>query len=317
MEYKLFNFKDKHFFTDDDETLYEELNVFLSEDCCCLVKAYLFEEIGEYTISIQTAKATMSYMPNSNTLADIIASNLNKFIIGVLSKDIHVGEIKKSKKMFPNCFYVLIKSPLDTGKKINMKIFKNGKITMSGCKIKEDGLCTIKILENFIKKFPVLFDNENEIKKFKIEDFQTTNVVANYAINFEIDREKLFEIIREKYDHLYVSYKPTIYSGVKLYVYYNSNKLKQQNGVCECPNKFCSITKKKTSGHNLNQCKKITIAFFQSGKILITGGRDVIQTTAAYNFINNIIIEESNNFKLIKLSELYVGLWDNIHDPFS
>ena len=198
-----------------------------------------------------------------------------------------------------------------------MKIFKNGKITMSGCKIREDGLCTIKILERFIKNYPELFENETLRKNFKIEDFKTTNVVANYEVNFKIDRERLFDIIRQKYDFLYVSYKPTIYSGVKLYVYYNSNKLKQ-NGICECPNKYCTITKKKTSGHGLKQCKKITIAFFHSGKILITGSRNITQTTAAYNFINNIIIEEANNIKLLPMSEMnYSQLWeDGIHNPF-
>lgn len=315
MDFKLFKHKDKYFFDDDDEILYNMLNKFLSQDCCCITKSYLFEGITEYSVSIQTAKAKMIYMPKSKALIDIIASNLNNSIIGIRTKDLHCGTIKKSKNIFPNCFYVLIKSPLDTGKNINMKIFKNGKITMSGCKIREDGLYTIKILEKFIKNYPSLFENKKLRKDFKIKDYETTNVVANYEINFEIDREKLFEVIRENYDFLYVSYKPTIYPGVKICIYYNSNKVKQ-NGVCDCPNKYCTITKKKTSGHNLNNCKKITVAFFQSGKILITGGRDITQTTATYNFINNIIIEESDSIKLVKPTDLYSGIWDNIHDPF-
>ena len=45
----------------------------------------------------------------------------------------------------------------------------------------------------------------------------------------------------------------------------------------------------KGCGCGDGQCKKITIAAFASGKILLTGAQNSKQLTSAYNFINSFI----------------------------
>ena len=44
-------------------------------------------------------------------------------------------------------------------------------------------------------------------------------------------------------------------------------------------------------------CKRITIAIFQSGRILITGGRNREQISKSYNFINRVLKE---NFDIVR-----------------
>ena len=55
-------------------------------------------------------------------------------------------------------------------------------------------------------------------------------------------------------------------------------------GKCVCKKKCIG----KGDGLSMNNCKKITISTFQSGKVIVTGARSREQLNAAYNFINMI-----------------------------
>ena len=70
-----------------------------------------------------------------------------------------------------------------------------------------------------------------------------------------------------------------MYPGVNIKYYFNS--INNHNGVCKCIN--------KCNGKGKNCCKKITIAVFNSGKIIITGGQSYEHLNIAYDFINQII----------------------------
>ena len=299
----------------------------------------IYERIDEYrknhnpilkittlSISVQSAKAKMTTVFDLNILANVIAKSIiknikneknKKFsILGVFYKDVHEGIIKKPKPRkkgaFPNNMAVLIKSPMGTDKNIHMKIFTGkggGSISMVGCKIKEDGFAVIKILEKYILKKPILFVNHTEqIKKdFKIYKFETTMVNSNYSIGFKIDRNRLFNHLCKKYNFLFVSYDPAVYAAVKIGYYYN--KLKDiQDGICNCPNDTCTLNKTtsgKGSGDGIGQCKKVTIAIFESGNIVITGGRNIEQANSAYDFINTIIKNDAKYFALINILDIF------------
>jgi TATA-box binding protein (TBP) (component of TFIID and TFIIIB) len=56
-----------------------------------------------------------------------------------------------------------------------------------------------------------------------------------------------------------------------------------------CP-KFCNG---QGDGKAVGQCKKITIAAFQTGSIIITGARNRAQLDEAYTFINNVLQRHS------------------------
>ena len=73
---------------------------------------------------------------------------------------------------------------------------------------------------------------------------------------------------------------------------YYYNPLVNNFGICDCENP-CNGKGKD------NTCKKITIAVFKSGKIIITGGRTKHNIQTAYKFINEFIEENSSGI-LIK-----------------
>lgn len=272
-------------------------------------------KITPLSVSTQSAKASMSQALDLKHMATIFMRLVNKnieeeddthSIKGVIYKDIYAGDIKKPKEgQFPNNCSVLIRSPMGTGRKINIKIFRGGKMTMTGCLIKEDGIAVIKILEQYLKKQKELFGCEEERKRFKISNFETTMVNSGYNLGFEVDRERLYDFLTTETE-LNVSYSPATYAGVKIYFYFNTvNKV--NDGICRCPGSPCTGDKSnagKGSGNKLGQCKRVTIAIFESGNVIDTGGRNMEQALTAYNYINAIIRENAKKFVKINIQDI-------------
>ena len=74
----------------------------------------------------------------------------------------------------------------------------------------------------------------------------------------------------------------TIYQGVNTKFFYNA--LNPDKGVCECE-KGC---KGQGTGEGEGECKRITMSIFRTGRIIITGARQLNQIRAAYNFLNKV-----------------------------
>ena len=90
---------------------------------------------------------------------------------------------------------------------------------------------------------------------------------------------------------LFFSYEPIIYPGVNIKYFYNTC---YNNGICQC-SKLC--TGKGNSNGNGN-CKRITIAVFKSGKVIITGGQNRDQIERSYNFITTFINSNKDKYVL-------------------
>lgn len=175
-------------------------------------------------------------------------------------------------------------------RQVNLKIFRNGKIQMTGLKSKEEGIIACQKIISEIKKLNLYYlpntTNETEL----INNFSIVLINSDFSGGFKIKRDKLYEILYNK--KIFVSYEPDIYPGVNAKYYWNTSTLNTDNaGICKCERQ-CSG---KGTGEGHKNCKKITIAIFQSGNIIITGARSNQQTYDAYNFINNILKENYEN----------------------
>ena len=78
-----------------------------------------------------------------------------------------------------------------------------------------------------------------------------------------------------------------------------NQKTNMQNGICECST-YCKGKGAQYDGNGENRCKKITIAIFQSGNIIITGSKSMQQTYDAYDYINDLLIK--NYKKIVRFS---------------
>jgi TATA-box binding protein (TBP) (component of TFIID and TFIIIB) len=189
---------------------------------------------------------------------------------------------KKNSKRFDNQATVFIK--LEDTTYANMKIFKNGKIQMTGLKAINNGIEAINILIDYFKN-----NNSNNIidniENIKLTNYKICLINSDFKFNHKIKRNDLHKFITNN-TNLVCSYEPCIYPGVKIQYFYNDD----HNGVCKCED-YCDSKKKDSN------CSKITIAIFESGCTIITGAKNINQINTTYDYINKLINNNINSFK--------------------
>jgi uncharacterized protein YegP (UPF0339 family) len=191
----------------------------------------------------------------------------------------------------------------------NIKIFKNGNIQLTGIKNPDDPMIIANhIIKNLIRIYneqdakllatPVAVDSPLDLleyNNFKIRMINSDFKIyqdKEQLIRFNIKRKELHNIlISEKYNNK-SSFQPGIYQGVKLEYFWNTSHV-NKNGICSCTQNCFG----KNSGHGDGNCKKVTIAIFESGSILITGGITFEQVDDAYEYICKIIADNKNHIK--------------------
>ncbi len=190
---------------------------------------------------------------------------------------------KKENEHFYNCCSLIIK-PNKNIKCINVKLFNNGRITLTGCKEINDGYKACCVLLDELKKEKDIFMNESieNIEKLEICGFESTMINSNFSLNFKLDLDTFYNCIEKENKNILKMYDSEKYRGLKIGYFWNDKKGKNQDGICNCAKKC----KGKGKGTLTGECKKVTIAVFKSGSIIITGGRTDEQTFKAYDFIN-------------------------------
>lgn len=195
----------------------------------------------------------------------------------------------------------------------NLKIFKNGNIQITGIKEKSTVeyiinfiIIEIKRIYNDIDKSISINDNIDDMKytNFIIRMINTdfkSYIDENFQTKFLIRRKALHKILISEIYNNKCSFEPGRYHGVKLEYFWNLNK-KNLDGICVCNNHCFG----KGSGNGNNNCKKITIAIFESGSVLITGGISFEQIDEAYKYITNILNIHRNEIQKSDLNLLLI-----------
>lgn len=194
------------------------------------------------------------------------------------------GFFKKNNfEDFYNCTAVNI--VLDKFKSANVKMFNNGKLQLTGIPKPSDGTKAVDIL---CKTLMELYNNAGINKTISIKNYRTVMINTCYELGFSINREILYEILLKRYS-LNAIYDSEGYPGVRIHYYYNTNNINTANeGICTC----IPTCEGKGSGCGHNNCRKLSVAIFQSGSTIIAGGcENTDPIYCAYNFINKIISE--------------------------
>lgn len=200
-----------------------------------------------------------------------------KLVMGYSHKDIFTNR-KITSKSFFNQSTIIVRKKIPGGwKQVNIKLFANGGIQMTGVMSEEFAKETIEWLLQEIKMLPQSpFTDVPEIQRLSTQLINT-----DYKIDKFINQEALHQILINEYN-LFSMLEKTIYQGINTKFFYNT---KNQNGVCNCKN-FC---KGQGNGEGDGQCKRITISIFRTGRIIVTGARQIHQIHVAYDFLNRIL----------------------------
>lgn len=223
-------------------------------------------------------------------------------------------KIKRSKHRFFNQATAYIK--LSTDRYINVKIFKNGSLQMTG--IKKTYECNTiinKLLNeiinpinsNTIAAYPTgtilpdfmqIPESANTILHFiemtpvsnpvqpvtmqslKVTDFNIRMINSNCKVPFKINREILYYLLKQ--DKIKCRYDPNSHACVNIRYEINTND-------------------------------KVSIFVFQSGSIIITGGKTISDINKGYNYIMDII---SKHYESIKKKDLdnYINSLEDDND---
>jgi len=219
-------------------------------------------------------------------------------------------KIKRSKNRFFNQVTAYIK--LSANRYINVKIFKNGSLQMTG--IKKTHECNVIInkllneiltpinsnnipliptgtmLPDFMQTLPepntllhYLELNADPTKTIvmsdlKVTDFNIRMINSNCKVPFKINRDILYQLLKK--DKIKCRYDPNSHACVNI-------------------------------RYDINSDDKVSIFVFQSGSIIITGGKTIVDINKGYNYIMEIISKHYESIKKKDLDDYINSLDDN------
>lgn len=210
-------------------------------------------------------------------------------VLGAGYKDIFTNR-KVTTKSFFNQSTIVLRKFIDanTGwKEVNIKLFANGGIQMTGVSSKEFAVESVLILLDILRTLPqtpFLGDKPpTTVQKVAVPLINT-----DYSLDHDIQQDNLHQLLIDEYN-LFSMLEKTIYQGVNTKYFYN--KTGSRPGICTC-SKFC---KGQGNGSGEGECKRITMSIFRTGRIIITGARDMEQIYAAYNFLNKVFEDHATD----------------------
>ena len=169
--------------------------------------------------------------------------------------------------------------------KINLKLFKNGSIQISGLINIEYANRALNKLINCLSQIKGKMNADNtitdiqfvsDINKMNISNFEIYMINSNYMVNLMIDRTKLYSLLLMK--KIRASYEKCI--------------------------RACVNIKYAPPIYN-DEEKDVSVFIFEKGNIIITGARNFHHVISTYNYINDILLSHIDD--IIKKDDILEG----------
>jgi hypothetical protein len=210
-----------------------------------------------------------------NPTGRIKFKDIRKISVGISKKDIISYRIKK-KSAFYNCFVMIMRIKIESVyKEYHIKIFNTGKIEIPG--VQNDDIYEL-ILGRIINVLsPFVSDLDYNQKSI------TVLINSNFNCGFYINREKLHELFKYKYN-IQSIYDPCSYPGIQSKFYYNPN-IEIQTGS-KIP---------ETKKHLYDNIIEVSFMVFRTGSILIVGMCDENVLYKIYEFLKVLLSNEFHN----------------------
>lgn len=254
------------------------------------IESKVSKDLGISKLPDDVDISTMTFVCNMET--EFICQNIAKYvdlsytgIMGVthgksgdvktnrslLPKKKQLGKKKKTTSVFYNQVSMYVNVSDKKKNPVNVKLFTNGAIQMTGCKTIRNATESLYKIFIELKKIKAIIDNDQIVEKPFVVDIKTLDfkfvknlrvamINSNFKIPFKVDRTKLYNLmLSENYDCLY---DPVKHACVNI--------------KHEHPD------------------KTISVFVFEKGSIIITGARTCPQILDAYQFINKYLLTNHN-----------------------
>lgn len=197
---------------------------------------------------------------------------------------------KPSIKNFYNQVTILMK-PMNNPERnyINIKVFKNGSLQMTGCKDMDDFNNVANTLIQILKRgrdiknkkgITTHIDFIDAPDKIGIFDTKIRMINSNFKLDYKVDRKKLAKLLKKNHG----KYTKDKEIGFVEFKY-------KPNGGHSCVN----------IKYKHDDTSKPSIFVFQTGAIIITGAKNLHHIIKAYEYIQKILAKYLNLIKIVEL----------------
>lgn len=203
---------------------------------------------------------------------------------------------KPSAKNFYNQVTILMKPTNNPSRNyINIKVFKNGSLQMTGCKDMDDFNNVTTTLINILKRGRDITNKKGKIehidfidnpKKVGIFDVKIRMINSNFKLQYKVDRKKLARLLKKNH-RLGTKDKDIGYVDCKY----------EPTGGHSCVN----------IKYKYDDTSRPSIFVFQTGAVIITGAKNLHHIIMAYHFIHKILNRYHNEIKIIELNPSMVN----------
>ena len=212
----------------------------------------------------------------------------SKVTVGISTKNVLNCRGKEKGGAMFNCFAITIRFRNDTGRfqEIHVKVFNTGKLEIPG--INNQALL-VRVSAYLIGILQAFFDTPISFLE-NTSDNDNVLINSNFHCGFNINREKLHNIIKRKYkiDSLYDSCK---YPGINCKFYFNREigfDVERQNGVIHQEDYRLKMDELQET----NKYIKITFVIFQTGSCIIVGNCSEKVLRFVFDFVKKMLHDE-------------------------
>jgi len=141
-----------------------------------------------------------------------------------------------------------------------------------------------------------------DVAKVTADNFKCRMINCDFTTPFRIRRKDLHNMLIAPPFNNISSFQPGTYPGVKIHYFWNALAPggPASHGRCECMQHGAeNMCIGKGGGQGLGDCKKVTIAVFESGKVLVTGATSIEQVDAAYTWICNVLMQHADRLQKV------------------
>lgn len=212
--------------------------------------------------------------------------DIRKITVGISKKDIMSYRSKK-KQAFYNCFVMILRIKIDdTFREFHIKVFNTGKLEIPGV---QSEAMFITVLNHIVETLQPFYPTQ--LKYFENSD--TVLINSNFNCGFYINREILYDILRNKYN-IQAIYDPCSYPGIQCKYNCNDETEKQTPDCID------------TNGEKYKNKSQVSFMIFRTGSVLIVGMCEEDVLKDVYEYIKAILIDEFKYIcqKIISPSDL-------------
>ena len=203
--------------------------------------------------------------------------DVRKISIGLSNKDI-ISYRCKRKGAFYNCFVLILRVKVNgTFKEVHIKVFNTGKLEIPG--IKSDSILK-PLLSLLISIISPYISSDKPITYLK-DKCETVLINSNFNCGYFIDRDKLFDLLKYKYN-IKCAFDPCSYPGIQSVFYYNHSAA-EQNG------------KKLIENKDQKNVTKVSVMIFRTGSVLVVGKSNEETIQYVYEFFKDLLNNEYDN----------------------